>query len=308
MLRLAVIRPGKTGPLYEEAIARAGGLSVEIVVGESPIAAGAIAADEEQLAQHFDQFDACVVHADVDVGHVHQWIDAGKHILLDCPNYDAAMLDQLARRGRESGVRLMVSQPQRLTPYATSIRSDLDAGLLGQPGLVRIHRWEPIANSAGDSLQSQLWQLMVHELDLACWLYGMAPERVLGQALETEGSVSGVVTHCTFPQGMAILDCAFHTGDRYYMVTAIGSQGAAYADDHHNTNLMLKDRAEALIVGNNDNWLRHQLAVFSQFIQSGANDQTIDDTKRSIVVCQAAVESAAANRVAKRVGDRYELQ
>ena len=70
-----------------------------------------------------------------------------------------------------------------------------------------------------------------------------------------------------FPEGgMALIDCSRAlqpSCDPYFSLTVIGSTGAAYADDHHNTNLLYKGITRGLPVTFEENWLRLQLESFA---------------------------------------------
>jgi hypothetical protein len=121
-----------------------------------------------------------------------------------------------------------VINPDRYLPKHQAIRQQLDAGKLGQLGLLRLHRW-------GDGGFS--WR----DLDLVLWYFGMPPDVVF-----VSRNIGCTQTHLGFPGGgMALLDHtllldhAGHRDDRstYYSVSLICSHGAAYADDHADAQL-----------------------------------------------------------------------
>jgi len=113
--------------------------------------------------------------------------------------------------------------PWRFSPQARSIRASVDAGDLGRPGLLRLHVWESAEISHADK---------VGAIDLVLWLFGAVPTAIHGRP---------GLAHLGFAEGgMAMID--FHDrlppGEGYRSLSLIGSEGAAYADDHHDRNLI----------------------------------------------------------------------
>ncbi len=169
---------------------------------------------------------------------IERCLSGGAHVVLTAPSpLLGPTLDRLAAVARQAGVQLGLLNPDRYLPSRRLIRAQLDAGKLGDPGLVRIHRWLP-AGGARD--------LHLRDLDVAIWLIGRAPDVVY--ALDTDCSRQ---LHLGFPGGaMALLDVAtLPAGDGYRLLHLIGSRGAAYADDQQNTQLLYRGgAARALLV------------------------------------------------------------
>src|SRR5207245_1284905 len=93
------------------------------------------------------------------------------------------------------------------------IRQHLDAGKLGEPGLIRLHRW-----TAPDSASSILL-----DLDLVHWYFGRSPNLV--HAVEQES----LLVHLGFSGGgMALIDRLIRADQgAYRSLSVIGSNGAA---------------------------------------------------------------------------------
>lgn len=118
--------------------------------------------------------------------------------------------------------------PNRFDPHAQAVRRRLDAGDLGKPGLVRLHVWNP----ASDTLDQRN---KIDAIDLVLWLVGEEIESSYGTQTQTNQ-----VIHLGFASGaMALIDFYDHlpADDRYRSLTVIGSDGAAYVDDHRDRNL-----------------------------------------------------------------------
>ena len=134
----------------------------------------------------------------------------------------------------------------RFLPSRQLIRQQLDAGKLGEVGLVRVHRWEPQDSASGDETHG-LPTSLVRDLDVVLWLIGQSPDAVYAveQMDSNPGSSRGrfLQVHLGFPCGaMALLDFAdrLPPGEGYQSLSVIGSAGAAYADDHQNMQLVFR--------------------------------------------------------------------
>jgi predicted dehydrogenase len=117
--------------------------------------------------------------------------------------------------------------PWRFSPQAQSIRSSLDDGQLGTPGLLRLHHWHPGAITMDTQIAA---------IDLALWLFDATPD-----ATHHAISAGNRLFHLGFPGGgMAMIDFSSipAEGEGYHSLSLIGSRGAAYADDHRDRNLI----------------------------------------------------------------------
>jgi len=166
----------------------------------------------------YDRCDAIVCNAsNLDAARLHSFVQNEKLSYLLVDDASASTLKSLLAEERITTIN-----PDRYLPSHQLIRQQLDAGKLGEPGLLRVHRW--------DSAPQRL-----RDLDLTLWYFGKTPNLVF--ALE---NASCTQIHLGFPNGgMALLEYATRLpqGDTYYSVSLIGSHGAAYADDHANMQL-----------------------------------------------------------------------
>ncbi|MCH2210792.1 MAG: hypothetical protein MK110_05785 [Fuerstiella sp.] len=124
----------------------------------------------------------------------------------------------------------MPAHTRRFQPSVVQVKHALDSGRLGDAGLLRIHCWNPDAENT---------ELFTGEVDLAVWMFGCMPNNVYSVHRPGYRQV-----HLGFDSGgMAIIDFdSTNPGDNdYYSLSMIGSAGAAYADDHHNANLLMDD-------------------------------------------------------------------
>jgi predicted dehydrogenase len=129
---------------------------------------------------------------------------------------------------RPAGARLMPAHPWRFAPNILPVSECLANGQLGEAGLLRTHHW--LANK-----ENREALLAAPQIDLAHWFFGAAPSRVHSLARPNY-----LQMHLAYPNdGMALIDIATNRPGRddYYSLHLIGSDGAAYADDHRNAQL-----------------------------------------------------------------------
>ena len=240
----------------------------------------------QQLVQKLDEFDACVWHDTVDFPLISQLVEAGKRVLLDAPVVDVSELQQLATLDRNNTA---IAKPNRFHPYSTSIEASKSK--LGAPGLVRIHRWF-VCNESEDS-QQLLWRELLGQIDVACWLVQQPVAKVFAQT--ARDSVPGLLAHLTFSSCSALIDCVQRSGNAFYTISLIGQTGAAYGDDHRNTNLVMDRQGTLGTIVADGLWLGPQLMSF-------ATDLSCSESIRSEIyatrIAHAAVQSACSNQVA----------
>lgn len=114
---------------------------------------------------------------------------AGKHVFCEKPIARTAEDGQaMVEACREAGVTLMIGHVVRFYPEYQTIKQRLDAGDLGQVGMVRAARVNPPVQERSpwfadvEKNGGVVLDLMVHELDALCWLFGDV-ERLFAQGL-----------------------------------------------------------------------------------------------------------------------------
>ena len=129
---------------------------------------------------------------------------------------------------------LMPAHTWRFLPSIQTVKRSIDAGKLGEPCLLRIHRWLP-----PESTTESIAKRILPDTDLACWMFGGAPEKIW--TLQSAANPEYIQFHLGFTNdGMAMIDItgSLPADDGYFSLSMIGGTGAAYADDHHNMNLL----------------------------------------------------------------------
>ena len=175
--------------------------------------------------------------------------------------------------------------PWRFTPQAQSIRSSLDDGQLGTPGLLRLHHWHPGAITMDEQIAA---------IDLALCIFGSMPD-----AKHHAESAGNRLFHLGFPGGgMAMIDfCSTpEKGENYHSLCLIGSRGAAYADDHRDRNLIFTGGvANAELPGGRNAFIQPMLEDFLAGVISGqAPESANNDYLAAQKIVEAAGDTAAA--------------
>jgi predicted dehydrogenase len=244
---------------------------------------------------------------------------AGHHVMLAAhPTLRYNTLSGLGDVARQSGARLVVTNPDHYLPSRRLIKQQLDAGKLGEIGLLRWHRWEPRPRDrTGDSpgVTAAAWR----DLELVLWYLDKQPNIVYAQdGAEAENvTAAGAPAdgdaargdgfrqlHLGFPGGsMALVDYsdALPSGDGYTALHIIGATGAAYADDHSNMQLLFQGghpqgmRAEEGIQG--------AAAMLQDFVDAIRADR---ETSAELAVWRRV--EAVAEAVARSVRTRRAIQ
>ena len=278
---------------------------------------------DDLLERNSDAFDAVVVDA-VNKAHatlVQRAAASGKHVLVETPlALSTEEADAAIDACQASGVRLMVGQGMRFMPPAETVKENLISGKLGAPGLLRIHRWETRDTGSwrrleldADASGGTIMRDVIREIDLAHWLFGALPTEVYAvgrrQSHAGQSEPDYVQVHLGFPEGgMAVIDYAqtlpqgrrpsgaslqLQGGPGYFSLSMIGSTGAAYADDHHNVNLVYNEGGPSAL--DNGYGQGHTLAQLQEFVDAIKEDRepaiTGADGRAAVQTAEAAIES-----------------
>jgi predicted dehydrogenase len=211
------------------------------------------------------------------------------------------VLPRAAETAAKSHAILSIVNPTQFLPSRRLIRQRIAEGKLGQTGLIRSHRWEPRTKIvADDSLPTPL----LRDLDVVLSIAVAAPNSVYArQCSRTDQRL--LTVHLGFADGaMALVDYTdrLPDGDPYQALSVIGSQGAAYADDQLNQQLMFQGGHPQAVVADED--ARQRAAIVQQFadeIQSGDDGTgSIHNWRRVLAVADSIAHSLAAGQAVTR--------
>ena len=189
------------------------------------------------------------------------------------------------------------AHPARFQADHRAVKDSLDDGELGRPGLLRIHQWFSATDGSERSAHAGL-----AALDLALWMFAGLPTHVYAVARPTQttdlAAAEYAQVHLGFASGgMALIDLAhtLPTGDGYDSLTLIGSLGAAYADTHHNVQLLYGGgHAQAVRTEPDESVAALVLAEFAAAIAEQREPAVTGADGHAALLVAAAVESSLA--------------
>ncbi|MBH40339.1 MAG: hypothetical protein CL790_03830 [Chloroflexi bacterium] len=325
MIRLALIGCGRNASVLADAIDASENCELAFAIDIHKQAALNIATtthaepyvgDLAQLLQQRSQdIDAVVVNTpnDQHAQHASAAISAGKHLLIEKP---LALTSETAGRlhdqARSSNTLLMVAHTFRFMPAIRQVRRALDAGELGRPGMLRIHRWLPLSTDSSSGWENDTKRSgglaiheSIHEIDQALWLFDGHPNQVHAVAAPNH-----IQIHLGFPSGaMAIFNvmAGLPSGEGYYALTLIGSLGSAYADDHHNMQLVYRGgRPEAFATYQHALGVNAQIEEFSAAItQQRQPNPGAPDAIAAIKIAEATNRSVLTGESVRMPADDH---
>ena len=326
MTRLALVGSGPDDGAYARIASRAAGATIDAVTDGAQAGSDSVASAPtlaELLEAHADAIDAVIIQTPtVDrASHITTATAAGKHVLVKGPlGRSAGEARDLAAACAGANVVFMAGQIDRYRPDVAAVRASMDAGQMGQPGLLRSHRWQPPPTGGPATWRldpDQSGGIFIHELtreiDIAAWLFDGPPETVFAVARGQDSDrPDAAVVHLGFPDGgMAVLDVttALPPGEGYWSLGIIGADGAVYADDQHNMQLLYAGGSPAArLTSTGDATVLSQLTAFVDAVTNGADaGDSVAAGVLALEVAEAAMASATSGRAAARTEDGYVL-
>ena len=267
---------------------------------------------EAALNERAAEFDAAVICTPLAQRQaaVQLAAEAQKHILLDSPVSESLQVAEATVDAcNQAGVCFAVGRTLRFTPSNLMIRERLSNGSLGDPGLLRVHRWRGMNDSAHPGLVERIFP----DVDLAICLFGARPTDVYALGRGGDGAAATrdyIQVHFGFPSGgMAIFDfsAALPTGQGYESLSLIGSTGAAYSDDHNNSHLLFRGGdPEALISDQGSGHFVLELQAFVDAVDKQQQPPVNGDEYLALhQVIDAVARSLQYGRVLHEEGGSY---
>ncbi len=304
MIRLALISSSETAKIYAGLSTRLHRATWTVFapldssdLSQALGSSAKITSPKDLFSKETDTFDAVVIDADSPAAEslANTALNLGKPVLI------GAIGKWIVTIG-EAKALLIPAHPWRFIPSIQAVRRSIDDGRLGSPGLLRIHRWHPSC-----PVKIPISERLIPDVDLACWLFDDTPDSVW--SLKSAANEDYLQFHLGFANGgMAIIDlsASLPSGGDYYSLTMIGGTGAAYADDHHNMNLLYSGgQPNAIRTNQGRIELVQQLQEFVDVID-GKQEQSVylADTRRALQVVEQILESANSREVVKSEGPK----
>jgi predicted dehydrogenase len=296
-IRLAVVGSGSDVATWQDVSARLQGGCIAVLSDSMPVA----------LKEHQNEFDAVVIQNPLADGEAaRRAAEANKHVFISSPvakNLSAA--EAILEACNAAGICFGVAQTLRYKPSSQTILDRLSSGKLGDPGLLRVHRWRSPRNKP-------LAEWLFPDIELAARLFGAKPTEVFALARQDVDAMPGYVqVHLGYPAGgMAIMDfsASLPAGEDYDSLSLIGSCGAAYADDHRNTHLLYGGGdPSTLISGEGNGHVWREIQTFVDAVRENKPSPVGDVQCRTThQVIGAVAQSLEAGRVLSDQGGQYE--
>ncbi|MDX1946372.1 MAG: hypothetical protein SFU86_13305 [Pirellulaceae bacterium] len=197
-----------------------------------------------------------------------------------------------------------VLNPDRYLPSRQLIHRELSAGKLGEPGLVRMHRWLGAA-AKPDKSSPLLPTGLLQDLDVALWLVGRPVELVFAVERAAHGRFTQVQLGFA-GAGMALIDYTdrLPAGEGYAALSVIGSAGAAYADDHQNMQLLFRGgRPQGLRTDERAAASSLMIREFAADLAAGHDLRASVADWRTVLRVAGAAQASLATREAVRLED-----
>jgi predicted dehydrogenase len=300
---------------WAETEAKIAGFAAETIAEAEPIStqyACRVYPDLAAMLPEVDLVDICTpTHLHYEM--VLQAAAAGKDILCEKPlALTVAQAREMIAACRQAGVRLLVGHVVRFFPEYARAKSLVEAGEIGRPGVVRLHRGsyrpkKPVGNWFLDEARSGgiLMDLMIHDFDYARWVAGEVtrvfakkvtaghPEAPVDYGLAILTHESGAISHIA--GAWAYPPPTFRTG-----LEIAGEQGLIQFDSDETApirNLIMQPGGEAPDVAMPSSPLAESpyLTELKAFYQALREDRparvSAEDGLEAVRIARAAIES-----------------
>ncbi|TPE48946.1 inositol 2-dehydrogenase [Amaricoccus solimangrovi] len=219
MLNVALLGAGRIGQVHARAIAADGESRLAAVADVNAEAARSLAAAHGAEARTVEAIladpaiDAVLIasstdtHADL----IERATAAGKAVLCEKPvDLSLARAEVCLEAVAKSGRPVMIGFNRRFDPDFARLKSAFDAGEIGAGEMLAITSFDPAPPPASYiRVSGGLFRdMMIHDFDMACWIFGGAPERVsavgtsvVDPAIGAAGDVDTAVATLTWADG-----------------------------------------------------------------------------------------------------------
>ena len=244
---------------------------------------------------------------------------AGKAIFCEKPlDLDRRRAAACAAVAEQCGVPLMVAFNRRFDPNFARLEHEIRAGRIGRPEILRITSYDPAPPTIEFVRRSggMFRDMMIHDLDMACWLLGEEPIELFATAsvmvdpaIGEAGDVDTAVVTLRMKSG-ALCQIA-NTRRAVYgydqRIEALGSKGGISAENVVESTVVfsgsegvVSDKPLPFFLQRYAEAYRRELNHFITALSSGAAPLVgAKEGIRALALADAAVESARTGRAVK---------
>lgn len=259
----------------------------------------------EQTQSHawLDGVDViAVMGTTLDLGVLERCMHTGKHVFVAAKACRSEPVRQLLASQIEAGANsIHIGNPVASLPSRQVIWDRFQHGKLGQPGLIRVHRW----NSATQDLEEdkRLPLDLLYEIDLVLRYFSENPQQIFATRYAAD---RGAAIHLKWTNGaMALIEFTadLPTPNAYTSFSVIGSRGSAYADDHPNAQLLFQRETLGLMVPEVTNPETHMLTSYLTCFGDSSSGLNVSSSRSELgrSKCDTRVSWNRAMLVAKAI-------
>jgi myo-inositol 2-dehydrogenase/D-chiro-inositol 1-dehydrogenase len=244
---------------------------------------------------------------------------AGKAIFCEKPlDLERRRAAACAAVAEQCGVPLMVAFNRRFDPNFARLEREIRAGRIGRPEILRITSYDPAPPTIEFVRRSggMFRDMMIHDLDMACWLSGEEPVELFATAsvlvdpaIGEAGDVDTAVVTLRMPSG-ALCQIA-NTRRAVYgydqRIEVLGSKGGISAENVIESTVVfsgaegvVSDKPLPFFLQRYAEAYRRELDHFITVVSSGAAPLVgAKEGIRALALADAAAQSASSGRLMK---------
>jgi len=244
---------------------------------------------------------------------------AGKAIFCEKPlDLDRRRAEACVAVASECGVALMVGFNRRFDPHFAKLESEIRAGRIGRPELLTIKSYDPAPPSIEFVRRSGglFRDMMIHDLDMACWLLGEEPVEVFARgsvlvdpAIGEAGDFDTAVATLSMPSGALCQIAGTRRAVYGYdqRIEVLGAKGALHAENvvestviFHGPDGIVGDKPLPFFLERYAEAYRRELDHFIQSVARGAAPLVGGaEGIRALALADAADQSARTGQMVR---------
>jgi myo-inositol 2-dehydrogenase/D-chiro-inositol 1-dehydrogenase len=317
-VKICLIGAGRIGTVHAKAVATQEQATLYSVVDFNPHAAQQLSdkynAKNQTLDQAFDDntIDAFIIasstatHADL----IEKCAQVGKPIFCEKP-IDLSLERALscAKAVKESGIVCMLGFNRRFDPHMASLKSQIDAKIIGsiQSLLITSHDPEPPSMEYIASSGGLFHDMMIHDFDMACWILNDTPVSIYVAAnaanddIANQGDVDTASVIMNMNKGAIVTiingrQASFGYDQR---IEAFGETGMLQVKNSLENNVVLSNsmginqaKSKHFFLERYEKAFRNELLHFIKSLQSGTKPSVdISDGVLALKIAEAAKQS-----------------
>ncbi|SIT15461.1 inositol 2-dehydrogenase [Paracoccus saliphilus] len=316
MLKIALLGAGRIGQVHAKAMVAGEDCRLVAIADTNAEAARNLAAlvgAEQRAVDEIiedDGIDAVLIATSTDTHSdlIERATAAGKAVLCEKP-VDLSLeraLKTLANAGK-TGKPVMIGFNRRFDPNFAALKSAFDGGEIGRGELLSITSFDPAPPPVSYiEVSGGLFRdMMIHDFDMACWIFGSVPAQVTAHGsclvdagIGAAGDVDTAVVTMIWEDGrIAVVKNSRRAGYGYDQRVELLGSGGLLAAKNVLENTVEKSTAEGVVSAKPvhfflERYMRAYEAEWSAFVEALKSNAPMPVTLRDGVAALACAEAA----------------